>query len=532
MKLRLIALLLCVALLLSGCGSLLDDLTSALSEYFVVKYTDMEYTRPDMQALEQVLSDSCQISADADTLEQVLDGIYAFYGVYDNFYTNMGLANIGYCKDMTDLYWQQEYAYCAENTATVDAGLDSLYYALADSPYREELESDEYFGADYFASYDGESIWTDSFTSLMEQEAALQTRYYELSAQALETEYYSEAFFDTYGTQLAQLFVELVALRQEIATCAGYDSYPEFVYDYYHLRDYTPAQAEAYLTQIGQALTPLYRQLSTGDVWNPANSGCSEDETFRYVKTAATQMGGAVADAFTLLEKGGLYDITYGENKQDTSFSLFLWSYYVPFVFVNPYMIQTDKLTFAHEFGHFTNDYLCNGSYVGTDIAEVHSQGMEYLSLCYADAPQLEAYKLADCLCIYVEQAAYALFEQRVYSLTGDDLTVENVQALYEGIGNSFGFDSWERDSRDYVNLTHLYIEPMYMISYVCSNDLAFQLYQMEKAEAGSGLKIYQQCLESQDSFLLYFAETYGLESPFAPGRLESVKKTLEQALQ
>ena len=37
--------------------------------------------------------------------------------------------------------------------------------------------------------------------------------------------------------------------------------------------------------------------------------------------------------------------------------------------------------------------------------------------------------------------------------------------------------------SRDFVVIGHFYTDPMYIISYVVSNDAAFQLYQMELEE-------------------------------------------------
>lgn len=527
-KLQFAALCLAVVMLFSGCGSILD----ALLGIEAVNYADMEYTRPDMAELEQVLAESCEAATSGKNLEEVIDGIYAFYEVYDRFYTNYSLADIRYSGDLTDTYWEAEYNFCLENTSAADAGLDALYYALADSPFREELESEEYFGAGYFDAYEGESIWDDTFTALMEQEAQLQSRYYDLASQALAEEYYSEEYFSQYGTQMADLFVELIALRQQIAAYAGYDSYPEFAYDMYHYRDYTPDQAEEYLVAVGEELGDIYRQINVSSVWNIAYDYCSESQTYQYVKTAAENMGGSAADAFNLLEKAGLYDISYGENKYDSSYEVYLWSYYEPFIFMNPTMGQYDQLTFAHEFGHFINDYVCYGSYAGTDVAEVHSQAMEYLSLCYGeDTDALTSYKMADSLCTYMEQAAYGLFEQRVYALSGEDLTAENVQALYEEIGYAFGFDSWAWDSRDYVTVTHFFTSPMYIISYVVSNDVALQIYQQEKAETGAGLETFEACVESGDSYLLYFAETYGLESPFAEGRLTQVRQTLETEL-
>jgi len=539
MKKRLIALFLILALLLSGCSGLTSyfqqvqsELENRLRYHAAVHYRDMEYTRPDMDELERVLLESCRLAAEARTVEEAVDGIYAFYDVYDRFVTNTNLANIRYSRDLTDIYWEEEYTFCLENAATADAAFEELFYTLADSPHREALESDKYFGAGYFDAYEGESIWDETFLSLMEQEAALQEQYYELSSQALETEYYSEEFFTVYGSRMQQLFVELIALRQSIAAYAGYDSYPEFAYDFYHYRDYTPAQAESYMRDVGTQLKELYLQVCVGGTWDAVAEYCSEDDALSYMRTAARQMGGTIAEAFSLLEEAGLYDISYGSNKYDSSFELYLWNYYAPFIFMNPTTGQDDKLTLAHEFGHFVNDYISYGSYAGVDVAEVHSQAMEFMSLCYGeDTEFLTRYKLADCLCIYIEQSAYALFEQQVYSLTGKDLTAENVQALYEQIGQDFGLDSWDWDSQDYVLITHLYTNPMYLTSYVVSNDMALQIYQLEQAQPGSGLAVFQDCLLSQDSYILQFAQSYGLESPFAEGRLEAVKNALEGAL-
>lgn len=528
-RLRVAALILVMALLFSGCSWIFDVVLGS----DVVAFQDMEYVRPDMAALEQVRLDACEAAESSKIFGMVVDKIYAYYQAYDDFYTNYALADIHYSCNLTDLYWETEYNYCLDNTAAVDAGLEELYYALAASPHREKLEEDALFGEGFFDAYEGESLWSEAFLELMEQESALQGQYYELMAQAQAVEYYSEEYFSVYGTQMADILVELVEVRQQIAAEAGYESYPAFAYDMYHYRDYTPQQAEAYMLQIGEQMYDLYYRVNQSGVWDLGYTYCSEEDTFAYVKNTAENMGGYPREAFALMEEAGLYDIAYGENKMSGAFETYLWNYYEPFVFLSPYQDQSDKLAFAHEFGHFANDYVCYGSTAGTDVAEVHSQAMEYLSLLYAEeTEELTVYKMADCLSIYVEQAAYGLFEQQIYDLRGDALTVENIQALYEEIGTSFGFDSWAWDSRDYVMVSHFYTSPMYIVSYVVSNDVAFQMYQMEQEETGAGLAVYEQCLESMDSYLLTFAETYGLESPFAEGRLEQSVQTLTKELE
>lgn len=528
---RILALCLAAALLLSGCS--LGGVMSALEgESGVVKYSDMVYTRPDMDQIAAVLDDACDAASRGESLEEAVDGILAYYDTYDDFYTNYSLAYIRYNTDLTDSGWEQEYLYCGEKSATVDAGLDTLYYALADSPLRGELESDDYFGAGFFDDYEGETIWDETFVSLLEQEAQLQSEYYGLSSQAVGIDPYSEEYFTAVGAGMAQILVDLVAVRQQIAAYAGYNSYVDFAYDFYFYRDYTPAQVMDYLEQIRQELVPLYEQVNVSDVWDVGRIPCTEDETFQYVRTCAQEMGGSVWAAFCLMRKAELYDIRYGENKYDISFEVYLDSYQEPFVFMNPGQTVYDKQVFAHEFGHFVNDYNCGGSYSSTDVAEVFSQAMEYLSLCCCKGTEdLERLKLADCLCTYVEQAAYASFEHQLYSLTGEALTVENVAALYEQTGLAYGFDSWGWDSRDFIQVTHFYTEPMYIISYVVSNDVAFGMYQMEKAEAGAGVASLKKTITGEGSYLLTFAKDAGLESPFAAGRLQSVRQSLEAVL-
>ena len=139
--------------------------------------------------------------------------------------------------------------------------------------------------------------------------------------------------------------------------------------------------------------------------------------------------------------------------------------------------------------------------------------------------------RLQQSLNVYVEQAAYASFEQQVYGLTGDDLTVENVDALFESTMKAYGMDIWGVNKRDYVQIPHIFISPLYIISYIVSNDAALQIYQQEEMRSGAGLDTYLATMQTTQMRLLGFVEETGLESPFAPKRLETVRQTFEKAL-
>lgn len=533
--LRLIALAL-VCIMLTGCSAVAQYL-EALNATFGygsterIPYSEMTYTRPDMSELTNILSDACNAAA-GEEVEPIIHKIWAFYDAYDLFYTNYSLADIRYSGDLTDSYWEAEYNFCSENSPSVDAMLEELYYALAKSPCLEELESEEYFGAGYFDSYQGENNWDEGFTALMEQESALVSRYYELAGQASEYEMRSEEYYNAFFDDMAQVLVDLVSLRHDIAGYWGYDDYNQFATDFYHYRDYPLADSRAYLDEIRAELVELYRQMNQSGIWEDSFAYSSEAETYGYVRQMARNMGGTVEEAFDVMNKYGLYDIAYGENKYPSSFEVYLSSYQAPFVFMCPDMSNYDHLVFTHEFGHFCNDYASWGSYAGVDVLEFFSQGLEYLSLCYVEGTeQLTKVKMADSLSLYVEQAAFASFEMRMYDIPEEELSVEALKSLYDQVAMEYGFESVGYDAREYVTINHYYTNPLYILSYVVSNDAAMQLYQMEREESGSGLKIYEENLATGEYYFLSFLDAAGLESPFAEGRLRTVRETFEEIL-
>lgn len=519
-----IALLLVIALL-SGC--------MFGARYSLVDYGDMAYSRPDVTAFNRALEESCRLAQEETGIRKLAAAVSEFTQLYNDFYTNSNLAFIRYSSNLKDLYWEAEYAYCSRNSATVTAGLDRLYRTLAKSPLRDKLETDEYFGANFFDAYEGDSIYDDHLLSLMEQEAALQSQYQAINAEAADTTYYSDAYFTQYGTQMAQVFLHLVQLRQEIAAYAGYESYVDFAYDTYHIRDYTPQQAISLLTDVRAELVPLYRQLGTYDFAEDV-SGCTERQMLAYVRSGAKNMGSVIYEAFTAMEKAGVYDITYSESKYNTSFEVYLPAYSTPFVFVCPTGTDYDKLTLAHEFGHFCCDYAnVGGAHQSVDVAEIFSQSMELLSLCYADGGEkLEKLKLADCLGVYVEQAAYASFEHQVYDLKGENLTVAGIQSLYEDVLCAYGLDTAARDSRDYVCIPHFYESPLYIVSYVVSVDAALQIYELEQTRAGQGLACFEKGMTAAQPYFSAFLEEVGLHSPFEAGQMSRTKQTLQKIFQ
>lgn len=520
---RIIALVMVLCLMFSGC-SLFGSHGTA--------FEDMEYTRPSPSELTSCADRCVELAQTATDMDTLWPEVSTFFDLYSDYFTQYLLSYVHYCQDMTDTYWTEEYNFCEEQSPQVEASRDHLLHELAKSSLREELEGEDYFGADYFDAYDGESIWTDQFQALNEQEAKLMNRYYEICQEGAALDPYSDEYFDSYGIQLEELYIELVAVRQQLALEAGYDSYPEYAYEQSYYRDYTPKDAMDLCNQISSELTPLYLDLAYSGFWNISIYASDDRATLQYVQTMATNMGGEIEQAMELMTKNNLYDISYRANKFDGSFEVYLYDYAEPFVFVSPAGSEMDHLSLAHEFGHFCNDHVSDGSVVSIDTAEVFSQGMEYLSLFYSNpSDELTLTKLGDTLCVYVEQAAYSYFEQQVYGLSKEELTIDNLRSIFEETCEDFGMDCWGLDSRSYVGISHFFTQPLYTISYVVSNDAAFQLYQLEQQQQGAGLEIYLEHLDTEQEYFLPFLEEAGLDSPFEKGRIQKVRNTLEDAL-
>jgi oligoendopeptidase F len=352
--------------------------------------------------------------------------------------------------------------------------------------------------------------------------------YYALEAKSAGVTDY-QAFLSGYGLEMEAVFAEMVKVRQQIADYAGYESYGQFAYEFHYQRDYTTQQTQNYVQTIARELSPLYMQLADNS-WDALYTTASQEDTYAYLENFVQAVGGIAEDALKLMEKAELYHITPGENKYGASFETFLFNYYEPFLFMNPSGYARDKLTLVHEFGHFCNDYAVSGTMAGIDVAEVFSQGLEYLSLCYTEEGKaLQKGKMADSLSIFVEQSMYAAFELAVYEL--EEVTVDNIRNTFTQTCKEFGLGAYSVDSRSYVTVPHFFIAPMYVISYVVSNDVALQIYQEEQKTPGAGVKLWEDGLFTMQIGLLGFVEEMKLTSPFEENRIAQIRDTFAEIL-
>lgn len=523
-----------------------------------VAFEDMEYTRPDAAALCKALGELEKLVKDGGSFDEVGAAFEAAYSDYSLFNTMDSLSYIRHTIDLNDEYYETENNWCEEQSPLIEQALEKCYIAMGQSDLRDRLE-EEYFTEDFFDFYDENQIYSnDRVVKLMQKDNDLQAQYMALQSdqtiewngeevlyediigdESLDYDSYLMAYqlyYNKYNPQVGEIFAEMIRTRNEIARELGYDTFADFAYSYYYDRDYTPEEAEDYLSDIAAELAPMYFYAVYGA---QSTTPCSTDEVLDLFEKTVYRFGGEFATSYEFMQAYDLMDITDSSSKMPGSYVTYLSSYQMPFLYVSPTGKLDDLLTCCHEFGHFVDGFVnCNGT-SSIDCNEIFSQGLEFLSLSRAglDDDEREALtisKVADSLMTFVSQAAYAEFELRAYALPDDQLNTEGLNALFLECMEEFGQSYTGMEdiiAPGWIDIQHFLIAPYYVISYCVSNDAALQIFQLEE-ENGTGLETYRALMStSSGNTILALLEENGMESPFEPGRVEELADFFEDYL-
>ena len=515
-----------------------------------VAFEDMEYTRPDAAALCKALGELEKLVKNGGSFDEVGAAFEAAYSDYSLFNTMDSLSYIRHTIDLNDEYYETENNWCEEQSPLIEQALEKCYIAMGQSDLRDRLE-EEYFTEGFFDFYDENQIYSnDRVVKLMQKDNDLQAQYMALQSdqtiewngeevlyedivgdESLDYDSYLMAYqlyYDKYNPQVGEIFAEMIRTRNEIAKELGYDTFADFAYSYYYDRDYTPEEAEDYLSDIAAELAPMYFYAVYGA---QSTTPCSTDEVLDLFEKTVYRFGGEFATSYEFMQAYDLMDITDSSSKMPGSYVTYLNSYQMPFLYVSPTGKLDDLLTCCHEFGHFVDGFVnCNGT-SSIDCNEIFSQGLEFLSLSRAelDDDEREALtisKVADSLLTFVSQAAYAEFELRAYALPDDQLNTEGLNALFLECMEEFGQSYTGMEdiiAPGWIDIQHFLIAPYYVISYCVSNDAALQIFQLEE-ENGTGLETYRALMStSSGNTILALLEENGMESPFEPGRVEEL---------
>ncbi len=544
-----------------------DDTKVKIPEYkdygrSTVNFADMEYTRPSFDdAIEKCNGITLLIENNEVDYKTLHDAVWDFDGDVILLQTMAAYAEIQSYINPTLDKWSVENAYIGEGYPLFSQAYEKLLVAAANSPHAQKFEVD-CFGEGFIEEYKDGGRYTDRLVLLMADEAELENEYSSLSTATVEIDYngmtdsvddilyyYREAFGEeSYEFKLARdyclsmyetvyddmcidLLVSLLRVRRLIADELGYLSYRDYAYEtLYH--DYDAEKAEKLIREIGAYILPVYLNAR---VYADAVDTDSFDRLCRgdLINTSydiLKETDGEIADMYAYMLQHGLYNIEKENENRFVSFTTYLDKYEAPFLFMSTAGNVSDYTTMMHEFGHFADFYINYGESSSLDLAEVSSQGLEFLMLTRLEntisqnaLKALTDYQMLNALLVLIYQGFYSEFENIAYKLEYDKINESSLASAMSAASTRLGLG--EIYDLAYVNIPHIMLYPFYVQSYCTSLIAALEIYFLEISESGAGFAAYKTLLKRGNTDLSFegHLKYAGLSSPFDEGVVKKI---------
>lgn len=486
-----------------------------------IAFEDMEYRRysakdfkPYADAIEDIAKHGGTSGELADADSAALTELYYIC-------TLSNIADLAYSADPND-------SGAATESMRINAVYNDAYdqywcamraVALSDSA---ELLKDLYYDwqIEWFETYESD---TEDGTESYNRESELIQEYYTLIS-APEPDY----------DEIAELYVELVGVRNDIARYAGYDSYAEYTYQNYYIRSYSPEDSERLWAIVKEYFVPVMQEyaydvsLESYDLYFSDEIDCSPERILDSMAYCLPRMSGELGYAFNYMVDYGLYDIEYSDSKMNSGYTVDLYYYNEPFIFNCPYNSYYDYTDMFHEFGHFVNAFYTENDLMfgaeDNDLAELQSQGLEVMFTHFFTEIFGEGCgeiilrdELMNLVYSVIDGALYDEFQQRVYAEPA--LTAEKVYEIYADVYDGYGYSRYDGFDTEWMDISHNFDHPFYYISYSISAVSALELFVLSQEDYAAALEKYLSAA-ALDLELYYFTEALeevGLGDVFDP---------------
>lgn len=342
---------------------------------------------------------------------------------------------------------------------------------------------------------------------------------------------------DKQNQLLGDVYLRLVKVRKEIAELNDYDNYNEYMYESYG-RDYTPEEIQKFCNSVKTYLSePYYYMQNLVDFSSPALLiQYTPEEIFKNLSTYIPQTSADLQEALDYLINNELYDIAYSDVKMSGAFTTYFPYYNAECIIMQPNGNTYDFLTMVHEFGHFNAAYQ-QGSADSLDIAEVQSQGLEFLFMEHyedifdEDADTLEEYSTLQLLYAFISGCMNNELETWAY--LQEDLTLDALNKKHEELLIAYEQmqpDTWitQYYGKSWVQTPHYFTSPCYYISYATSVAGAFAIRELNIENPTAAVNAYLSIASAEtDKGFTEVMEEAGLGDVLAPESIQMIGEDL-----
>ena len=548
----------------------------------MVRFSEIKYERPDIEALKNLITEATEKVKGAKSVTEIRDAYFAVQeleNATDSMYT---VAHIRNTINTADPFYDGEMKWLREETAKTIPQYNAWQKALAESPFRKELEKE--FGAQFFRLIDAELMTSDE--RIIEEtirEGELRQAYQKTTA-AASTEFRGEQCnfygllkhmqstdraerkeaFEAWAKLYAKISGELeaqyadaVKVRDAKAKKMGFASYTDMAYIARNRFDYTKEDAARFREQVRTIITPAVAEIYEAQ---RKRLGVDKlryyDEGLRFPDGNALPIGSAgelvekarqmyramspeTGEFFDFMKEFELYDLETKPGKHMGGYMTRMPLFKAPFIFSNFNGTEADVDVLTHEAGHAFQGYLAmrsipvsvlSGS--TSEINEIHSMSMEHFAYPWMDSffgENSEKYitaHLLGALCTIPYLVSVDEFQHEVYAKP--DMTPMEWRKVWKAIEEKYmpwrDYDGNEflEGGGFWMQKLHVFLYPFYYIEYALAQICAFQYYGRMKEDRKAAWEDYLRlCRAGGTKGYFELLETGNLLNPFAEGTVE-----------
>ena len=551
----------------------------------MLRFSEMPYTRPDIEKTKQALTALIDAFAAAGTYEQARAQFIAFDRSNRHLTTLATLAEIRHSIDTRDEYYDAEVDFWNQTLPELQEYLDRWTRAMCASPFRPALA--EEFSEVVFINAELELKCFDvSIIPLLQEENDLTTKYDKLIASAqipfrggvytvaqmgpfksdaddavrLEAWKAEGGWYRENKAELDAIYDRLTAIRHEMSRKLGLRDYVELGYYRMTRNCYDSADIARFREAVRKYLVPvadgIHRAqaerlgvpypLSFADnallfrSGNAKPAGSAED-----IMAAADRFYDALSpetgEFFRVMRSYELMDLLAKEGKQGGGYCTSLHDYGVPFIFANFNGTRDDVETVTHEAGHAFADWInrdripISTIWPGMEGCEVHSMSMEFFAWRSAedffgsDARKFRYSHLAGCLGFIpygamVDHFQHSVYEHPEYTPEERDAEWKRLLGVYMPWLRLDGDIPFYSEGLGWQRQMHIYDCPFYYIDYCLAQTVALSFWAMMQEDFdGAWTRYMAYTKQGGSQVFTRLLENAGMPSPFDEATLRDV---------
>ena len=558
------------------------DNTILQGEKKMIRFSEIRYQRPDMEALKATIEEATRKVQAAKSYAEVREAYFTVQEKTEEAWTMGTVCHIRNTIDTTDAFYDSEFKWLQEAMAQMIPASKAWNEALAASAFRGDFEAE--FGAQLFRKIDA-SLLTSDEKIIREtiREGELRQAYQKTTAgattdfrgekcnfygllkhmQSTDRAERKEAFeawaalYEQISGELDAQYTELVALRDAKARKMGFNSYTEMAYIDRNRFDYTQEDAARFRAQVLETITPAVAEIQEAQrkrlgvdklryydeslVFPDGNAvpiGTMK-ELVEKARKMYREMSPETGEFFDFMTEYELYDLETKPGKHMGGYMTRLETYKAPFIFSNFNGTEADVDVLTHEAGHAFQGYIgmraipVEELYGSTsEINEVHSMSMEHFAYPWMESffgEKTEKYitaHLIGALCTIPYLVCVDEFQHAVYAKP--DMTPMEWRKTWREIEKKYmpwrDYDGNEflEGGGFWMQKLHIFLYPFYYIEYALAQICAFQYYGRMKEDRKAAWEDYLRlCRAGGTKGYFELLEIGNLLSPFRDGTVE-----------